>query len=131
MRRREYWQRWACFPRAPRGKRAAGGFQFATGLQPIRDSHHVNGLVGLGEVADLAEYLAVVRAVEVFGRDQFSDAIPGVCRNHQPTQHRLLCLDGLRLQLDMGDFTVEIASWLTLKGGFGHGQPERLGGRAD
>lgn len=75
-------------------------------LQLLGEGHHVDRLVGLGQLVDGAEDQAMVMAVEIAVGHRIRHTLPGVVVQHQATQHGLLGLDRVRRHLQGCGFQV-------------------------
>lgn len=74
----------------------------ALALQLVGDGEDVDGLFLHVQGLDRLEDLLVARVVEGLGTDELRDDGEGVLVDHQGTEHHLLHVDGLRLQVTVG-----------------------------
>ena len=71
-------------------------------LQFVGDGEDVDGLFLHVQGLDSLEDLLVTRVVEGLGTDELRDDREGVLVDHQGTEHHLLHVDGLWLQVAVG-----------------------------
>ena len=78
----------------------AGSLEIPSLVEEFGNRNDVAGTTRLDEVGDSGEYQSVVLAVQVFGRDNVGDLVPGVGIEHQAADQGLFGLDGIGRHLD-------------------------------
>ena len=88
--------------------KAAGLLDLVGLLDGLEHGDHVGRTGGIDQLADMREDAAVIVAIEIRLADDIGDALPGIVVEQQAAEQRLLCLDGMRRQLERGHLGIRL-----------------------